>query len=184
MFTRLATPALIALVVLGWECGGAAGSDTGSASSLRPTANADAKPTVDVCSLLTVEEIAAVTGAKVAEMKDTTYGSVGNCNYTVAGETFPIVSLLLAPRGPDVANSAAMAEWQRKNAKNGMSFGKELKFIVEPIEGLGVPAIRTEVEGMGLVTVQAVAKGKLLEVTTSSLDRSKPLATKAIARIP
>ena len=47
-----------------------------------------------------------------------------------------------------------------------------------------MPAIRNEVEGAGLVTVEAAAKGMLLDVSTSSLEHSKALAVKAIARIP
>jgi len=184
MLTRLATPALVALAALGWECGGTAGSNTGSASSQRPT-RADAKPAVAVCSLLTADEIATVTGAKIAEMKDTTYGSTQNCNYSEAANLSPIVSLLLAASGPNVANSAEMAEWQRKQAKNGpMALGDNLKAIIEPIEGLGAPAIRTEIEGMHFVTVQTVVKGRLLEVTTSSFEWSKSLAAKALTRVP
>jgi hypothetical protein len=73
-----------------------------------------------------------------------------------------------------------MAEWR---SKQGTSFG-DIKITIEPIEGLGVPAIRNEVEGAGLVTVEAAAKGKLLDVTTASLEMSKALAPKAIARLP
>ena len=73
-----------------------------------------------------------------------------------------------------------MAEWRNKQ---GTSFG-DIKVVIAPIEGLGVPAIRNEVEGVGLVTVEAAAKGMLLDVTTSSLERSKALALKAIARLP
>jgi hypothetical protein len=35
-----------------------------------------------------------------------------------------------------------------------------------------------------LVGVEVVAKGRLLSVTTLSLERSKPLAAKAISRLP
>jgi len=81
---------------------------------------------------------------------------------------------------PEVKSSAEMAQWR---SKQGASFG-DIKITIEPIEGLGVPAIRNEVEGAGLVTVEAAAKGKLLDVTTASLEMSKALAPKAIARLP
>jgi hypothetical protein len=135
---------------------------------------------VDVCSLLTAEEIAAVAGAKVSEIKPDKHGTVGTCNYQAGDQVFPIVSLVLAPSMPKVSSSAEMAAWR---SKQGTSFG-DVKVTITPIEGLGVPAIRNEVEGMGLVTVEAAAKGMLLDVTTSSLEKSKALAVKAIARIP
>jgi hypothetical protein len=77
------------------------------------------------------------------------------------------------------ARAAEMAAWR---SKQGTSFG-DLKIIITPIEGLGVPAIRNEVEGKGLVTVEAAAKGMMLGVATSSLERSKALAMKALARL-
>ena len=89
--------------------------------------------------------------------------------------------MVLAPNMPDVATSAEMASWRSKQA--GTSFG-DIKIIIAPIEGLGVPAIRNEVEGTGLVTVEAAAKGMLLDVTTSSLEMSKALMPKALARLP
>jgi hypothetical protein len=135
---------------------------------------------IDVCSLLTAAEIAEVTGSKATEIKPDTHGAVGTCNYQAGEQLFPVVSLVLAPSMPKVSSSAEMAAWR---SKQGSSFG-DIKIVIEPIEGLGVPAIRNEVEGAGLVTVEAAAKGMLLDVSTSSLEHSKALALKAIARIP
>jgi hypothetical protein len=135
---------------------------------------------VDVCSLLTAAEVAAVTGAKVSDIKPDAHGAVGTCNYQAGEALFPVVSLVLAPNMPKVSSSADMAAWR---SKQGTSFG-DMKITITPIEGLGVPAIRNEVEGTGLITVEAAAKGMLLDVTTSSLEQSKTLAVKAIARIP
>jgi hypothetical protein len=46
---------------------------------------------------------------------------------------------------PKVATSAETAEW-RKQQTGGYG---NVKFVIEPVEGLGVPAIRNEVEGAG-----------------------------------
>ena len=182
MSTSIPSPtAVIAIVFLGLACGGSAESETRSAASLPPAAKAAAK-SIDVCSLLTAEEIAAVTGAKVADIKPDAYGTVGTCNFTVAGQLMPVVSVLLAPAMPNVSSSSEMAQWRSKQAKAGTAYG-DIKFIIEPIEGLGVPAIRNEIEGAGMVTVETAAKGRLLDVTTSSLERSKALVAKAIARL-
>jgi len=174
---------MTALLTLGAAVG-ACSRDDAQMAPAKPSASRAAteakKPSVEVCSLLTNEEIAAATGAKVAEVKPDSHGSVGTCNYQVPSEPLPVVSLVLAPNMPPVATSTEMAEWRNKQ---GTSFG-DIKVLIAPIEGLGVPAIRNEVEGVGLVTVEAAAKGMLLDVTTSSLERSKALAVKAIARLP
>ena len=125
-----------------------------------------------------------MTGAKITRTEPATYGPTQVCNYHVQGQPMPVVSLLLTPNVQKFANSTAMAEWQRKNAKKGMSMGGNLKFIIEPVEGLGVPAIRNQIEGSEMVTVVAAAKGKLVELTTSSLERSKALVAKAMVRLP
>jgi hypothetical protein len=150
-------------------------------ASAAPAASATQQQSMDVCSLLTSEEIAGVTGAKVAEIKAESHGAVGTCNYQAPNELLPVVSLVLAPNMLKVANSKEMADW-RSQQGGGASFG-DIKLIIEPIEGLGVPAIRNQVEGVDVVTVEAAAKGKLLDVTTSSLEKSKALAAKAIARL-
>lgn len=165
----------IALAVVG--CGGGEASKAGAVAAASTTKQ-DAK-IVDVCSLLTPAEIAAVTGAKVGEIKPDTQGTVGTCNYQAGTQLMPVVTLVLAPSMPKVSSSAEMAAWR---SKQGTSFG-DLKIIITPIEGLGVPAIRNEVEGMGLVTVEAAAKGMMLGVATSTLERSKALAIKALARL-
>ena len=173
---RITHMALMTLLVAG--CGGGAAQDAprAAAASGKPAQSA-----IGVCTLLTAEEIASVTGARVADIKPDTFGTVGTCNYGVPNEPLPVVSVVLAPNMPDVANSAEMASWRSRQA--GTSYG-DLKIIITPIEGLGVPAIRNEVEGVGLVTVEAAAKGMLVDVTTSSLEMSKALMPKALARLP
>ena len=176
-FTPLA--ALLSLSLLGAKCGDKGASKVGSSSS-DPAASPASQTQVDACSLLTPAEVEAVTGAKVTATKPKTYGANTTCNFEAANQLLPVVSLVLAGGMPEVKNSAEMAQWR---SKQGASFG-DIKITIEPIEGLGVPAIRNEVEGAGLVTVEAAAKGKLLDVTTASLEMSKALAPKAIARLP
>jgi hypothetical protein len=90
------------------------------------------------------------------------------------------VSLLVAPGMPKVATSAEMAEWRKKQTGG---YG-DVKFVIEPVEGLGVPAIRNEVDGAGLATIEAAAKGVLLDVSTPNLEQSKALVAKALPRLP
>jgi hypothetical protein len=163
--------ALTAVAVLGSACGGGTESATAAASSTRGA--------VSACSLLTAEDIQAVTGATTTESKAEVHGSVGTCNYHAGNELMPVVSLVLAPGMPKVGSSSEMAAWR---SKQGTSWG-DIKIVIEPVEGLGAPAIKNEVEGTGLVTVEVAVKGMLLDVTTSDLERSKALATKAMARL-
>jgi hypothetical protein len=175
-FTPLA--ALLSVCLLGAKCGDKGTPNVGSGSS-DPAATPASQTQVDACSLLTPAEVEAVTKAKVTATKPETYGANTTCNFEAANQLLPVVSLVLAGGMPDVKSSAEMAQWR---SKQGTSFG-DIKIIIEPVEGLGVPAIKNEVEGAGLVTVEVAAKGKLLDVTTGSLEMSKALAPKAIARL-
>ena len=170
----------ITALLLGAKCGGDEGSKRAAVSSGDLAAEAKPETMVDACSLLTIAEIEAVTGAKTVKPKAEAHGSIASCNYEAANELFPVVSILLAPGMPKVASSAEMAAWR---SKQGKSWG-DIKITIGPVEGLSVPAIRNEVEGTGLVTVEVGVHGMLLDVTTSSLERSKALAAKAIARLP
>jgi hypothetical protein len=170
---------LAAVLLLGARCG--ADVDPGTQELSLAGKRAEQKaPVVDPCTLLTGAEIEAVTGAKAVAAKKEGYGAVGTCNYHAGEQLMPVVSLLLAPGMPKVSSSAEMAAWR---SKQGTSFGGA-KLTIEPIEGLGVPAIRNEIEGAGMVTVEAAVRGMMLDVTTSSLEHSKALLTKAMARVP
>lgn len=169
---------LVALMLMGARCGGDAGSK--EVASAKPESESKSESKVDACSVLTPAEIGAVTGEKSVEPKREAYGSVGTCNFHSATQLFPVVSVILAPGLAKMTSSAEMAAWR---SKQGTSWG-DIKVIIEPVEGLGAPAIRNEVEGTGLVTVEVAVRGMLLDVTTSSLERSKNLAVKAMARLP
>jgi hypothetical protein len=170
---------LVALILMGAKCGGDADSGK-EVSSAKPASEAKSKSKVDACSVLTPEEIGAVTGETSVEPKREAHGSVGTCNFHSATQLFPVVSIILAPGMSKMTSSAEMAAWR---SQQRTSWG-DIKVIIEPVEGLGAPAIRNEVEGTGLVTVEVVVRGMLLDVTTSSLERSKNLAVKAMARVP
>jgi hypothetical protein len=184
MYTRMLSPTVvIAALLLGDASASSSASESHRASLPERTPRAAAKATMDVCSLLTKEEIAAVTGAVITAMVPAAYGPSQTCNYNAQGQLMPVVSLLLTPSIQRFASSTAMAEWQRAQATKGMSMG-DLKVIIEPVDGLGVPATRNEIEGAGLVTVAVAAKGRVLQMTTSTLERSKALAAKAMVRLP
>jgi hypothetical protein len=170
----------VTALLLGAKCGGDESSKGAAVSSGDLAAEAKSEPKVDPCALLTIAEIAAVTGAKSVAPKAEAHGSVAVCNYQAGDELLPVVSILLSSGMPKVSTSKEMAAWR---SKQGKSWG-DIKIIIEPVEGLGVPAIRNEVEGTGMVTVEAAVHGMLLDITTSSLEHSKALAEKAMKRLP
>jgi hypothetical protein len=161
-------------------CGG---GDAPKAAAMSPASQAETPrttPGIDPCSLLTAEEIEAAVGWKPVKTEPGSYGGVAVCNYYGPKGMSQNVSLLVAPGMPKVANSAEMAEWRKKQTGG---YG-DVKFVIEPVEGLGVPAIRNEVEGAGLATIEAAAKGVLLDVSTPNLEQSKALVAKALPRLP
>jgi hypothetical protein len=178
MFSSIAR--LGTLVSLAVACGGGAESPKTTTTSAATQPETKAAPKIEACSLLTVEEIEAVVGWKSAKAEPSLYGGTAVCNFSGPQGLSQIVSLLVAPGMPKVANSAEMAEWRKEQTEG---YG-DVKFVIEPVEGLGVPAIRNEIEGAGLVTIEAAVKGVLLDVSTSSLDQAKALTAKAIARVP
>jgi hypothetical protein len=161
-------------------CGG---DDAPKAAAMSAGSQAEAPktaPSIDPCSLLTAEEIEAVVGWKPVKAEPSSYGGVAACNYYGPKGMSQSVSLLVAPGMPKVATSAEMAEWRKKQTGG---YG-DVKFVIEPVEGLGVPAIRNEVEGAGLATIETAANGVLLDVSTPNLEQSKALVAKALPRLP
>jgi hypothetical protein len=180
VFPKDATPTLFLAVLLCAGCGeGPAPKANAASVAAKPKAAAQG-PKIDPCSLVTGEEIEAVVGWKVMKATPSSYGSTAVCNFSGPQEFTQMLSLVVAPGMPQVASSAEMAAWRKKQTE---SYG-DIKFVIAPVEGLGVPAIRNEVEGTGLATIEAAAKGMLLDVTSSTLEQAKALAAKAITRLP
>jgi len=153
----------------------------GGGTEAPKAAAASAAPKIDACSLLTAEEIEAAVGWKSVKAEPSSYGGTAVCNFYGPKGMSQSVSLLVAPGMPTVASSAEMAQWRKKQTEG---YG-DIKFIIEPVEGLGVPAIRNEVGQVpGLAAIEVAVKGVLLDVTSSTLEEAKALATKAIARLP
>jgi hypothetical protein len=164
----------------------ACGSGGESSKSIAPSAAslpepAKPAPKIDACSLLTAEEIEAAVGWKSAKAEPSSYGGTAVCNFSGPEGMSQSLSLLVAPGMPNVASSTEMARWRTQQTKG---YG-DIKFIVEPVEGLGVPAIRNEIgEVPGSATIEAAANGVLLDVTSSTMEEAKALAAKAIKRLP
>jgi hypothetical protein len=181
MSSRFAQLGAIVTVYLVSACGsGDEPPKTATSSPTERSEPAKATPKIDACSLLTPEEIEAAVGWKSTKAEPSAYGGTAVCNFYGPQGMSQSVSVLVAPGMPKVANSSEMAAWRKEQTEG---YG-DVKFVIEPIEGLGVPAIRNEIEGAGLSTIEAAAKGVLLDVSTSKLEHSKALSAKALARLP
>ncbi|MEW5978108.1 MAG: hypothetical protein AB1898_20120 [Acidobacteriota bacterium] len=148
-----------------------------------PVGQATAAKAIDPCSLLTSEEIENILGWKVANADAKTYGTTGNCTYTsanpYAGKIMEQVTTLIGQGMPAMSSSNAMAQWRLKQYE-GKSY-QDIEKTVEPVEGLGVPAIRNEVAG--LIAVEMAVEGRLISVSTfGSMDAARALAAKVLTR--
>ncbi len=181
MSTRFAhVSAVLGLGLAACGSGGDSPRSIAASAASRPEA-AKPAPKIDACSLLTAEEIEAVVGWKPAKAEPSSYGGTAVCNFYGPKGMSQSVSLLVAPGMPNVASSTEMAQWRQQQTKG---YG-DIKFIIEPVEGLGVPAIRNEIgEVPGSATIEAAANGVLLDVTSSTIAEAKALAAKAIKRLP
>jgi hypothetical protein len=145
---------------------------------LLPSAPGAAHPTAppDACALVTPEEVAAAAGWKPTSTKHESYGTTDTCRIAGPSATQTIVIVLAKP-GPKVSSSAAMASWRKARAAR-----LDMKVTVEPVEGLGAPAIRTDEESAP-PTVEVAIGGRLLGLSAPTFEIAKALAAKAIARL-
>lgn len=71
-----------------------------------------------------------------------------------------------------------------RSGRRVVTFTKTLRrMLITPMEGLGVPAVRSELEGSSQPTIEAVVGRRLLGVTASDFEASKALVPKAAARL-
>jgi hypothetical protein len=151
---------------------------TGEAQAAKPKKNVSK---IDACALITSAEIETAAGWKPEPADTKTYGGTATCSYHRAdGTKVQSVALIISPGMRVLESSASMADWRKKQVERHPEF----KMIIQPVEGLGVPAISNQAEGDSVPTLEASAKGVLVAVRSSSLELSKALAAKAIGRLP
>jgi len=179
MSSRFAQLSAVLSLGLAAACGGGGEAPKAAASAASQPEPGKAAPKIDACSLLTPEEIEAAVGWKSVKAEPSTYGGTAVCNFYGPNGMSQSVSLVVAPGMPTVASSTEMAQWRKKQTEG---YG-DIKFIIEPVEGLGVPAIRNEIGQVpGMAAIEAAVKGVLLDVTSSTLEEAKALAANAFSR--
>lgn len=168
--------ALTALVSFAGCSSGGTDSATKETAGAAQTASA-AK--VDPCTVVTPEEVEAAVGWKVQKTSPIPAG----CSFTGPNELQDIASVVVSSGMQAMSSSEEMAAWRKGQTKS--SAYADIKFIIEPISDLGVPAIRNQLEGVGgIVGVESYVRGRLLTVSTATLEASKALTRSALARIP
>jgi len=173
-------PCLTRVVLSGLLVAGCGSEAPRSSAAQNPQLRKDASG-IDACALVTAEEIEAAAGWKVEDTKPETHQRTATCTYSRSdGATVKTVVLIVSPGMRVLENSAAMAEWRTQQAARH----PDIKLVILPVEGLGVPAISNEVEGDPVPTLELSAKGVLVAMRSSSLEVTKALAAKAIARLP
>jgi hypothetical protein len=169
---RLTDSLLVALLLA--ACGGESESRSETASG------GGTDDDFDACALLTPEEIQAATGWAPDTTDGKTYGTTKTCNYMGADALKQSVVLIVARPAPKVSSSAELAE---RRTKAAAATAPEMKMVFTPIEGMGMPAVRSEVEGSDRPMLEAVVGPRVLSVTTSDFEATKALVSKAAARL-
>jgi hypothetical protein len=191
--TALALTAIPAVLLL--SCGGSPARDQAEAA---PAAEAAAAPTTDFCALLTAEEVQAAVGWAVA--KSTVYGqgNLGHCKYEgeKSNNVLPpeqleagvIMCFTNFPCAEDMpgsfASSADLVAYRKKlyaEYEKDSSMGP-LDASIEPVEGLGVPAIMHELGGQ--YTLEAWLGPKRIAYVSvwTSADAARSLGEQVLAR--
>jgi hypothetical protein len=129
------------------------------------------------CKLLTASEVAAAAGWTPSEPKEESYGTTGTCTFTGNALKHQTVVVVVLKPAPKVASSTALAAWRNDRAKR---MGMAAK--VEPVEGLGAPAIQSGEKGAP-PTVEAVVGGWAVGVTAPTFEAARALAKAAVGRI-
>jgi hypothetical protein len=155
-------------------------SDSTPSGKTVPAAKSGQEKGIDVCALLTSEEIEAALGWKVATAK----GAAGSCNYSSAtpytSQGLQQLSLVVGAGVPGMGTSDALVKW-RLAQYSGDAY-KDMKPIVEPVDGLGVPAIRNGTEG--IFGIEMVVGDKLVTMSLfDSLEPARTLAAKVLTRL-
>ncbi len=134
---------------------------------------------IDACTLLTAEEIRAAAGWAPDTSASKAYGTTRTCAYHGKDVMKQSVVLVVATPAPEVSTSAELAARRNEQAQRQ----PDIKMVITPIEGLGLPAVRSELEGSSQPTIEAVVGRRLLGVTASDFEASKALVPKAAARL-
>ncbi len=133
----------------------------------------------DACALLTGKEIQAAAGWAPDTMIAKTHGTTKTCAIHGADALKQSIVVIVARPAPKVATSAALAERRTRDAART----PEIKMTYTAVDGLGVPAVRTEVEGSDRPTLEMIVGKQILSVTAPDFEISKALAPKALARL-
>jgi hypothetical protein len=171
--TRFADILLLSLLLAACGGGSESGSETASAK------DTDDDKDFDACTLLTAEEIQAATGWAPDTSASKQYGTTRTCAYHGKDAVKQSVVLVVATPAPKVSSSAELAARRNEQAQRQ----PDIKMVITPVEGLGVPAVRSELEGSSQPTIEAVVGRRLLGVTASDFEASKALVPKAAARL-
>jgi len=174
-------------------CGGSPARDQAEAAPA-----AEAAPSTDFCALVTADEVQAAVGWAVA--KSTLYGAgnLGHCKYeseksnTVLppeqAEAGVIACFTNFPCADDMpgsfSSSADMVAYRKKlyaDYEKDSSMGP-LDASIEPVEGLGVPAIMHELGGQYTLEAWLGPKRIAYASVWTSAEAARSLGEKVVAR--
>lgn len=163
----------------------AACSDSGPSKETASVAESNQEESFDPCALLQSDEIESALGWTVATTEPTVHGATGSCKYSSATPYTPQggmqqLKVVVSQGSPEMTSSEALLKW-RLDQYSGEAY-KEMKPIVEAVDGLGVPAIQNGMED--IFGIEMIVGDKLVTLSPfESLDPARTLAAKVVSRL-
>lgn len=140
---------------------------------------APASSPLAVCALLTSDEVLAATKWQRLTTIDST-SVKGACNFRGPVEMNDVVGIMIASGLPAMSSSQELAQFRSKN----IGPNDPIKPEITALEGLGLPAVRNQIAGMPLVTVEVAKQGTLVTLTAPTFEIARGLMPKVLSRMP
>jgi hypothetical protein len=162
----------------------AACSDSGPSKETASVVESNQEESLDPCALLQSDEIESALGWKVATTEPTVHGATGSCKYSSATpytlQGMQQLAVVVGQGSPEMRSSEALVKW-RLDQYSGDAY-KDMKPVVETVDGLGVPAIRNGMDD--LFGIEMIVGDKLVTLSPfESLEPARTLAAKVISRL-
>lgn len=168
------------LVVFALFAAGACSGEKGNADAAAGTtaSSAQTTPKIDPCALLTPTDVESATGWKVT--KSGVSKLTGACEFFGPNDVLDIVTVSVVAGPSPIVTSADLAAWRK--AQIGPK--NEAGLVIQPVDDVGVPAIRNDFGGPDFVVIEAWVRSLMVDIGSSNLAATKAMVRAAIKRMP
>jgi hypothetical protein len=175
--SRLMMPGLVAFALFAaGACSG--GQDNADAAAGTTPSSAQTAPKIDPCALLTTADVESATAWKVT--KSGLSKLTGACEFFGPNDVLDIVTVSVVAGPSPVATSADLAAWR----KSQIGPKNEAGLVIQPVDDVGVPAIRNDFGAPDFVVIEAWVRGLMVDIGSHNLDAAKAMVRAAVKRMP